>query len=1199
MVIDSSLTNKEVPTTALDYESLRRQGIAWLEKLAGSEWTDFNAHDPGITILEQVCYALTDLVYRINYDMADLLSRDGEDTYDSLYSPRQILVSKPVTVLDLRKLVIDVAGVKNAWIEPVSSPQPPLYYLEKQALETGDRVINLTGGDGASSLILQGVYRVLIEKSEALDKDSNAIVREVAERLHAQRNLAVDFETIQVIDSQNVQLQTSIEIDVGADPEEVYVAILEKIAEYLSPCVHFYTLEQCLAQGKSIDEIFDGPLLDYGFIDNRELIALKRRKNLYVSDLIQEIMNVSGVRIVEFVVFKNGDKLDDTALALDADKTPRLEVSNCKLTLKKKQLPIQLNTDALAERYLNRQKNALQRTLVNPALSLSKGRDRHIERYYSLLRQFPALYGIGEAGLPSTVSEERKAQVKQLKAYLLFFDQLLSNSFAQLAHVRDLFSFSYAEPNGSNAPISYFAGCTDAPEIDNLWQEQDKELRQQRLQQIFGASQSGEGSESQAADWQRKNRFIDHLLARFAEQFTDYSGFGNHADTKKPVLQSKLTLLGAYPQISSSKGTGFNVLAGANPDNRSGLEQVLRLKLGLLETSDEQLYVIEHALLRPMAGDSLQQGPLLANAKSQDPYSLQLSVVVFAASWRSNDFKRFVEQTVREETPAHLVVYVCWMDSAEGADFAAAYRNWQNQQLAYRMQTNQRILNGPIDQSAAILLRDARDRLIDRLAIGQTYPLRDLAIADIGTVAYNMKARIVISCSQADVSYRLCDSQQQPLVPEIKQQGNGDDLELISPAIVNDRSFSIQATKLSNGLSVMLLQIPTVKVGLDLTLVAGIQNASLLQASPEPAPDDARIVDYGVKVQVAVEKAQEGVDYLLVKVEGKTETALSLAVRGDSKTIVLETKAVVTEDVDIRIRATKTFDKSEKKATQTDLLITVLPLKVRANPAVAVSVPAPIIDYATAAGIKVEGSQASARYQVLTRGIADSEFIRGTAAGPVLTIAVPKQDAVVLPKPAADGFTLAAGSAIQGNGGDLLLSSANMTLDSFIAVQATKNHLTKTGEVVTSTVRITQTAAVLVRPDANPALSFKAGVVDSVLQAPVQVFGGQAGVFYEFTTVANSKVQGLPVYFHQRDSADNTQNKGLGQLRIGVDMAISPSLLAERLKNRPALSGLTPEPPELSANVSIRNDDTLSVRAIKAQTRVEVVFQRTVSKLLT
>ena len=28
------------------------------------EWTDTNAHDPGVTVLEVICYAITDLQYR-------------------------------------------------------------------------------------------------------------------------------------------------------------------------------------------------------------------------------------------------------------------------------------------------------------------------------------------------------------------------------------------------------------------------------------------------------------------------------------------------------------------------------------------------------------------------------------------------------------------------------------------------------------------------------------------------------------------------------------------------------------------------------------------------------------------------------------------------------------------------------------------------------------------------------------------------------------------------------------------------------------------------------------------------------------------------------------------------------------------------------------------------------------------------------
>src|SRR5262249_24576430 len=52
---------------SMDYARLREEGLALLGRLAGAQWTDFNTHDPGITILEQLCYAITDLGYRTAY----------------------------------------------------------------------------------------------------------------------------------------------------------------------------------------------------------------------------------------------------------------------------------------------------------------------------------------------------------------------------------------------------------------------------------------------------------------------------------------------------------------------------------------------------------------------------------------------------------------------------------------------------------------------------------------------------------------------------------------------------------------------------------------------------------------------------------------------------------------------------------------------------------------------------------------------------------------------------------------------------------------------------------------------------------------------------------------------------------------------------------------------------------------------------
>jgi len=118
---------------ALDYAFLRREGIRYLESLIGHAWSDFNAHDPGITILEQLCYAITDLAYRASYEVPDLLASGGEDPYRSLPRASAILPSDPVTLLDLRKLVIDVDGVHNAWIEQVTESARVLQFRDEQA----------------------------------------------------------------------------------------------------------------------------------------------------------------------------------------------------------------------------------------------------------------------------------------------------------------------------------------------------------------------------------------------------------------------------------------------------------------------------------------------------------------------------------------------------------------------------------------------------------------------------------------------------------------------------------------------------------------------------------------------------------------------------------------------------------------------------------------------------------------------------------------------------------------------------------------------------------------------------------------------------------------------------------------------------------------------------------------------------------
>jgi hypothetical protein len=183
---------------------------------------------------------------------------------------------------------------------------------------------------------------------------------------------------------------------------------------------------------------------------------------------------------------------------------------------------------------------------------------------------------------------------------------------------------------------------------------------------------------------------LNHLLARFAEQFTEYSLIlysvmpeGGMAAAEK-LIRDKQTFLQDYPQLSSARGAAFNYLSPWSSANRSGLEKRLRGKLGIVDPA-ENFYVVEHILLRPMEGDSQQQVPILAEPRLKDPYSLQLSFVFpdWPPRFKHPNFRTFVERTIREETPAHLSLMIHWLDQPAMTAFETAYRDWLDKRRNY------------------------------------------------------------------------------------------------------------------------------------------------------------------------------------------------------------------------------------------------------------------------------------------------------------------------------------------------------------------------------------------------------------------------------------------------------------------------------------------------------------------------------------
>src|SRR5262245_29599426 len=89
---------------AEDYAFLRARGLEYIQQLSGRIWTDHLLHDPGITTLELLCYALTDLAYRTGFGVADLLTApDGttaQPQTSGLFPAHEVLTTAPLTISD-------------------------------------------------------------------------------------------------------------------------------------------------------------------------------------------------------------------------------------------------------------------------------------------------------------------------------------------------------------------------------------------------------------------------------------------------------------------------------------------------------------------------------------------------------------------------------------------------------------------------------------------------------------------------------------------------------------------------------------------------------------------------------------------------------------------------------------------------------------------------------------------------------------------------------------------------------------------------------------------------------------------------------------------------------------------------------------------------------------------------------------------
>lgn len=469
-----------------------------------------------------------------------------------------------------------------------------------------------------SNAIVEKLTRLFLSK---IIKAHN-IVRAAISKLYKHRNLCEDFVSIETITDEEIAFCFDVDVVPDVDIEEVEANILFVIQQYLDPDVKFYLLSEMRQKINSstnnlytIDEIFEGPKLKHGFIDTTELENTNLRTEIYASEIITDIMKIKingekvvlAVRNFKMTAYDDKEQIitseanQNWCIKINKWRKPVLAKDKSKIVLYKNDIPFLPRQKETEETLQWLESMQARQKLISKAddINIPKGKYFSFDTYTSVQKLFPKTYAIGDNPLLSTATDERKAQARQLKAYLLFYDQLLADFFMQLKNAEQLFSTN-------NIKQTYFAQfVNDFYDSDSIYIK-DSSNNYLLKKNVIDSQDSSVAPPSAFNDWEnlyesnetfvdRRNRFLDHLMARFAESFNEYVFMMYSLDNTTQqetkidaadLINSKIKFLQNYPKTSYHRAKAFNYCPLDkkfnlkknklwNTDNVSGLETKL------------------------------------------------------------------------------------------------------------------------------------------------------------------------------------------------------------------------------------------------------------------------------------------------------------------------------------------------------------------------------------------------------------------------------------------------------------------------------------------------------------------------------------------------------------------------------------------------------------------------------------------------
>ncbi|MGB3468805.1 MAG: hypothetical protein WBA74_26205, partial [Cyclobacteriaceae bacterium] len=560
---DYTIQRTEKDRNAVNYRFLLDEGMKHVAKYSGGVWTNYNHSDPGITILQNLCYALTELGYKTNLPIADLLTeKDGKIDYEEhFYLPEKVLTINPIVLDDFRKMLMNSFSVIKQ-----------VYFLSPKL--------------GSATWFLQPIIEVnqvsehKIKRTELQDK--------VDLLLNQHANLGRVFAPSECLLPKEILLSGEVHITDDANTEEVIAKAIFAINNLYSAFPVYQSYTTLIEAGKDPSVLLEGPFLANGYISDNCLSD--KRDQLRIEEISDVLLNMNGVEFVGHAGFldsHSNDVIDMLVNEAPVSSVIQFHQADTRLKWFKGGKQIAAIDFGKVTQYFYQQFTYQKKQDLSSLLPT--GTYKAVGEYYSFQNQFPSAYQLTNI---HSKDVSQNAQVLQFKGYLMFYDQLMAGFLAQLENLPSLFSFRSGR-NSENVssrtyydqPIysvpgaryllkgaeTYVTSGAVRNKKDHNWRLYKEDHSNPYMRTL------NKGKISEEDNLRRKTTILNHLLARVGQQYP-----GNALYYTNPLYgkrQSDMTdhmsrMLLNFEELSANKSRSY--YKSASDDKFvSGFERIL------------------------------------------------------------------------------------------------------------------------------------------------------------------------------------------------------------------------------------------------------------------------------------------------------------------------------------------------------------------------------------------------------------------------------------------------------------------------------------------------------------------------------------------------------------------------------------------------------------------------------------------------